>query len=43
VLSGLDELARKWQQEDAHVRTKAEGGKGRAQRAEVREGAPGAA
>jgi hypothetical protein len=43
VLSGLDELARKWQQEDAHVRTKAEGGKVRAQRAEVREGAPGAA
>src|SRR6266852_6670958 len=39
VLSGLDELARKWQQEDAHVRTKAEGGKVRGQRAEVREGA----
>src|SRR5260370_40223746 len=40
VLSGLDELARKWQQEDAHLRSKPEGGKGRAQRAEVREGAP---
>jgi len=39
VLSGLDELARKWQQEDTQVRAKPEGGKARAQRAEVREGA----
>jgi hypothetical protein len=39
VLSGLDELARRWQQEDAHLRSKPEGGKGGAQRAEVREGA----
>src|SRR5260370_37719028 len=41
VLSGLDELARKWQQEDAHVRTKPEGGKVRARQGEVREGAQG--
>src|SRR6266478_7028135 len=40
VLGGLDALARKWQQEDAHLRTKPEGGKVRTQRAEVREGAP---
>jgi len=40
VLSGLDELARKWQQEDAHVRSKPEGGKVRARHADVREGAP---
>jgi hypothetical protein len=40
VMGNLDELARKWQQEDAHLRTKPEGGKVRAQRAEVREGAP---
>src|SRR6202048_463796 len=33
VLSGLDELARKWQQEDAQVRAKPQGGKVRAQRA----------
>ena len=31
VMSDLDELARKWQQEDAHLRTKLEGGKVRAQ------------
>src|ERR1700732_5162411 len=37
VLSGLDELARKWQQEDTHLRTKAEGGKVRARHADVRE------
>src|ERR1700732_2547980 len=40
VMGNLDELARKWQQEDAHLRTKPEGGKVRAQRVEVREGAP---
>jgi DNA-binding HxlR family transcriptional regulator len=40
VLSGLDELARKWQQEDTHLRTKAEGGKVRARHADVREGVP---
>jgi hypothetical protein len=39
VLGNLDELARKWQQEDAHLRTKPEGGKVRARHAEVREGA----
>ena len=39
VMGDLDELARKWQQEDAHLRTKPEGGKVRAQRADVREGA----
>jgi DNA-binding HxlR family transcriptional regulator len=40
VMGDLDGLARKWQQEDAHVRTKPEGGKVRTQRAEVRESAP---
>jgi DNA-binding HxlR family transcriptional regulator len=40
VMGDLDELARKWQLEDAHLRSKAEGGKVRAHRAEVREGAP---
>src|ERR1700756_5718708 len=39
VMGDLDELARKWQHEDAHLRTKAEGGKGRAQDAEVPRGA----
>jgi len=39
VLGNLDELARKWQQEDAHLPTKPEGGKVRARHAEVREGA----
>ncbi len=41
VMGDLDELARKWQQEDAHRRTKPEGGRVRAQRADVREAAPG--
>ncbi len=40
VMGDLDALARKWQQEDAHLRTKPEGGKVRTQRPEVREGAP---
>jgi len=40
VMGDLDALARKWQQEDAHVRTKPEGGKVRARHAEVPEGAP---
>jgi len=40
VLGDLDELARKWQHEDARLHTKPEGGKVRTQRAEVREGAP---
>ena len=40
VMGDLNALARKFQQEDAHLRTKPEGGKVRAQRAEVREGAP---
>jgi DNA-binding HxlR family transcriptional regulator len=40
VMGNLDELARKWQQEDAHLRTKPEGGKVRTQRGDVREGAP---
>ena len=40
VMGDLDGLARKWQQEDAHVRTKPEGGKVRTRRAEVRESAP---
>src|ERR1700675_479333 len=40
VMGDLNELARKFQQEDAHLRTKPEGGKVRAQRAEAREGAP---
>lgn len=35
VMGDLDELARKWQHEDAHLRTKTEGGKGRAQDAEA--------
>jgi choline dehydrogenase-like flavoprotein len=39
VMGDLDELARKWQQENAHVRTKLEGGKVRARHAEVREAA----
>jgi DNA-binding HxlR family transcriptional regulator len=39
VMGDLDELARKWQQEDAYLRTKPEGGKVRVQRADVREGA----
>src|SRR5260370_18184737 len=37
VMRDLDELARKWQHEDAHLRPKAEGGKARAQHAEARE------
>ena len=40
VMGDLNELARKFQQEDAHLRTKPEGGRARAQRAEAREGAP---
>ena len=40
VMGDLNELARKFQQEDAHLRTKPEGGKVRAQRADVSEGAP---
>lgn len=40
VMSDLGQLARKFQQEDAQVRTKPEGSKVRSQRAEVREGAP---
>lgn len=39
VMGDLDELARKWQQEDAHVGTKPEGSKIRGGHAEVREGA----
>jgi DNA-binding HxlR family transcriptional regulator len=39
VMCNLDELARKWQQEDAHMRTNPEGGKVRARHADVREGA----
>ena len=39
VMGDLDELARKWQHEDAHLRTKVEGGKGRAQDAEAPRGA----
>jgi DNA-binding HxlR family transcriptional regulator len=39
VMGDLDELARKWQQEDAHLRAKPENGKARARQAEVREGA----
>jgi len=40
VMGDLDALARKWQQEDAHLRTKPEGGgKVRGQHAQVREGA----
>jgi hypothetical protein len=40
VMGDLDELARKWQQEDAHLRIKPEGSKIRARHAEVRAGAP---
>jgi DNA-binding HxlR family transcriptional regulator len=40
VMGDLDALARKWQQEDAHLPTKPERGKVHAQRAEVRESAP---
>jgi DNA-binding HxlR family transcriptional regulator len=40
VMGNLDQLARKWQREDARLRTKPEGGKVRTQRAELREGAP---
>jgi hypothetical protein len=40
VMGDLDALARKWQQEDARLHTKPEGGKVRTQRAEVREGSP---
>jgi DNA-binding HxlR family transcriptional regulator len=40
VMRDLAELARKFQQEDAHLRTKPEGGKVRTQRAEVRQGTP---
>src|SRR6202043_4262108 len=40
VMGDLDELARKWQLEDAHPRRKPEGSGVRAQRAEVREGPP---
>jgi DNA-binding HxlR family transcriptional regulator len=39
VMGDLDALARKWQQEDTHLRAKLEGGKARARQAEVREGA----
>jgi DNA-binding HxlR family transcriptional regulator len=38
VLEDLNELARKWQQEDTHLRAKPEGGKVRTRRAELREG-----
>src|SRR5438034_2071772 len=40
VMGELDELARKWQQEDAHQRTKPEGGKVRSRHADVREAFP---
>ena len=40
VMGDLNELARKFQQEDAHLRSKPEGSKVRAQRADFREGAP---
>jgi DNA-binding HxlR family transcriptional regulator len=40
VMGDLDELARKWQQEDAHLRTTPESAKVRTQRAEVGEGTP---
>jgi DNA-binding HxlR family transcriptional regulator len=39
VMGDLDELAGKWQQEDAHLRTKPEAGKVRTQRSELREAA----
>jgi DNA-binding HxlR family transcriptional regulator len=41
VLGELNELAQKWQNEDARQRPKAEGGKIRTRHAEIREGAPG--
>jgi DNA-binding HxlR family transcriptional regulator len=41
VMSDLDELARKWQQEDSHPREKPEGPRVRSQRREVREAVPG--
>lgn len=37
VMSDLDALARKWQQEESHLSRKPEGGKVRAYRTEVRE------
>src|ERR1700692_4437063 len=40
VMADLNELARKFQQEDARLGTKPEGGKVRGQRAEARDGAP---
>jgi DNA-binding HxlR family transcriptional regulator len=40
VMGDLDALARKWQQEDAHLPTKPTGAKVHAQRAELPEGAP---
>jgi hypothetical protein len=40
VMGDLDALARKWQQEDGHVRVKPEAAKARTQRAEVRAAAP---
>jgi len=39
VMGDLDALARKWQQEDTHLRAKPENGKGRARQAKVHEGA----
>jgi DNA-binding HxlR family transcriptional regulator len=39
VMGDLDALARKWQQEDAHLPTKPAGAKVHPQRAELREGA----
>jgi DNA-binding HxlR family transcriptional regulator len=39
VMGNLDELARKWKQEDARQRTKPQRGKVSARHAEVREGA----
>jgi DNA-binding HxlR family transcriptional regulator len=40
VMGDLDALARKWQQEDAHLPTKPTGAKVHAQRADARESAP---
>jgi DNA-binding HxlR family transcriptional regulator len=40
VMGDLDALARRWQQEDAHLPTKQAGAKVHAQRADAREGAP---
>ena len=40
VMGDLNELARKWQQEDAHLRSKPDRSKVHAQRADVREVAP---